>query len=249
MPLPMLMAGCSFVPRRTLSGSIKRHLSLTTIAQATTTTPDLLSTLNPTPGRVPLNKSARPIRGQLSNKPLAPRHSKPTRRPHVPEAREGKWPTPAVVVPVPLDKYFLHVHASSNNTLLHLMDAKGNCQPRGQISAGLLKYRHKQRSTFDAGFKVTLQMIKRIEEEADKKRETEIDEPVSEDGEMKEAGRRKLPAMEIEVVFNGFGQGKQAFFAAMMSSEGNKIRPLVTRFTDRTHIKIGGERSPKARRL
>ncbi|KAG8864313.1 hypothetical protein FRB96_006134 [Tulasnella sp. 330] len=247
---------------RTFPTSIKRSISLTTVAKATITTPDLLSTLDPTPDRVPLSKSiksARPVRGRLSDTPLPPRPRKEKRPPRAYEVggRSSGFTKP--VVSATLDKYFLHVHASSNNTLLHLMDAQGNCQPKGQVSAGILKYRHKQRSTFDAGFQASLRMIKRIEEEANKKRVVPVrmfvsEGSVAEDGfeetRVADGGEPQYkPGMEVEVVFNGFGHGKQAFIAAMMSSEGDGVRPLVTRFTDRTHIKIGGERSPKARRL
>jgi len=58
-----------------------------------------------------------------------------------------------------------------------------------------------------------------------------------------------VPAMQIEVVFKSFGQGRDAVFSALVASEGDKIRDKVIRIKDATPIKIGGVRAKKARRL
>jgi len=51
------------------------------------------------------------------------------------------------------------------------------------------------------------------------------------------------------VLFSGFGQGRDAVFKALMTSEGDDVRPYVLRVTDNTPIKIGGTRAKKTRRL
>ncbi|KAG8900466.1 hypothetical protein FRC01_010128 [Tulasnella sp. 417] len=153
-----------------------------------------------------------------------------------------------VALPPPPTKYYLHVHASSNNTILHFTNSEGNSLPGGRITAGMLGFKKVQRSQFEAGFQCALRIIKRIVEEAEQKkappkkyRNSMVDSELS--------GLQEDPGMEIEVVFTGFGMGRDALFQALMTSEGNVVRPLITRMTDRTPIKIGGTRSSKARRL
>jgi len=55
--------------------------------------------------------------------------------------------------------------------------------------------------------------------------------------------------LELELFFKGFGQGREAMHKALLTSEGDTVRQLVTRITDRTPIKIGGTRAKKTRRL
>lgn len=256
-----MQASCSYQLSRVTIGNSRRLFSRT----ATLNAPDdFLSELKAAPNSVPYSptKSFKRSTNRSAPPPFTPN---PRRQP-----------------PPPINKYFLHVHASGNNTLLHLMNAQGNALSKSQVSAGLLKYRHKQRSTFDAGFRCALEMLRRVEKENEEnirrrgpqlQLEQEQEQAVrgggllaAENAEMEDetstglekantdggdqGGRRSVvKAMDIEVVFKGFGQGKQAFFAALTSSEGNVVRPLISRLTDRTAIKIGGERSKKARRL
>ena len=53
----------------------------------------------------------------------------------------------------------------------------------------------------------------------------------------------------LEIIFKGFGQGREAMQKALLASEGEKVRPFVARLTDHTPVKIGGTRAKKARRL
>ncbi|KAF8204930.1 hypothetical protein BJ912DRAFT_840834 [Pholiota molesta] len=55
--------------------------------------------------------------------------------------------------------------------------------------------------------------------------------------------------MSLELFFKGFGEGREAMKTAILGAEGEQIRPIVTRITDRTPIKIGGTRSKKTRRV
>jgi len=58
-----------------------------------------------------------------------------------------------------------------------------------------------------------------------------------------------VPGARFEFMFRGFGQGRDAVFKALMTSEGDDVRPFVNRVTDNTPIKIGGTRAKKTRRL
>jgi small subunit ribosomal protein S11 len=55
--------------------------------------------------------------------------------------------------------------------------------------------------------------------------------------------------VRFEVLFKGFGRGREAVYKALMTSEGDDVRPFITRVTDNTPIKIGGTRAKKTRRL
>jgi small subunit ribosomal protein S11 len=61
--------------------------------------------------------------------------------------------------------------------------------------------------------------------------------------------RKSTGPMMLEILFNGFGQGRDALQKALVSAEGEQLRPLVTTITDKSPLKIGGTRSKKARRL
>ena len=53
----------------------------------------------------------------------------------------------------------------------------------------------------------------------------------------------------LELVFRGFGQGRDAVTKVLMGVEGNRIRDRICRVVDKTRLKIGGTRSPAPRRL
>lgn len=55
-------------------------------------------------------------------------------------------------------------------------------------------------------------------------------------------------AIKLEVLFKGYGEGREAMKTALLATEGAYIRELVCRVTDRTPIKIGGTRAKKMRR-
>lgn len=53
----------------------------------------------------------------------------------------------------------------------------------------------------------------------------------------------------LEIVFRGFGKGRDAFVKVLLGNEGRNLRGLVTRVTDSTRVKFGGTRSRHERRL
>ena len=59
----------------------------------------------------------------------------------------------------------------------------------------------------------------------------------------------KEPKMQLHLFLNGFGKGREAVKEALLGTEGDLIRPLVAKITDKTPIKIGGDRAKKRRRI
>jgi len=121
--------------------------------------------------------------------------------------------------------YHLHVSSSRNNTILTFTDAIGN--PRAWISSGSCGFKKVQRSGYEAGYQCAVKMFAKIAEE-----------------KMRNPG-----GMKLEILFKGFGFGREALYRALMTTEGEKIRGSVSRVTDTTPLKIGGTRAKKTRRL
>jgi len=122
------------------------------------------------------------------------------------------------------EHFFLHVKSSNNNTILTLSDNAG--KSRCWVSSGLCGFRKVQRSTYEAGYQCAVRMFGKI---------AEI--------------KKNTPMMKLEVIFKGFGQGREAVFRALTTAEGDAIRDSVCRLRDVTPIKFGGTKSKKARRL
>ena len=53
----------------------------------------------------------------------------------------------------------------------------------------------------------------------------------------------------LELVFRGFGPGREAVTKVIMGMEGARLRDKICRVVDKTRLKIGGTRSPRPRRL
>lgn len=134
--------------------------------------------------------------------------------------------------------YKLHVHATRNNTILTLSAVRQPSHPAyarsrgpepdehevavGWVSSGSAGFKGAQRATYDAGVEVTLQMVKRIREM--------INPPVLAGG--RRAKVMGPPPTEIELVFKGFGQGREAVFRTLMTGDADIVRSLVRRVTD-----------------
>ena len=120
-------------------------------------------------------------------------------------------------------RYRLHVFSNRNNTIATFTKPDGGAV--AWFSAGSCGFKNAQRSTYEAGYQCAVRIFKKIEE-------------VSEKG-----------PIEIDMFFKGFGLGREALYRALLTTEGQRVRPMVVSITDRTPIKIGGTRSKKARRL
>lgn len=120
-------------------------------------------------------------------------------------------------------KYHLHVQATRNNTILSFTNRKGSIL--SWVSGGSVGFKNVQRSGYEAGYQCALKMFQNIAEE------------------------RKTGPISLEILFKGFGQGREAVYRALMAAEGAEVRAIVKKFTDRTPIKIGGTRAKKRRIL
>ena len=93
------------------------------------------------------------------------------------------------------------------------------------LSCGQLGFRKAARGSYDAAYQLTALAMKQIEE---KKISREIS--------------------SLEVIYRGFGKGRDGVTKALLGMEGKFIRDRIISVQDATRLKIGGARSPKPRR-
>lgn len=91
------------------------------------------------------------------------------------------------------------------------------------VTAGMLGYRGSKKSQYEAAFRASAEMFRRMDE-------------------MKLSKR-------IELVLKNFGEGREAFINVLNGREGTKTRPLVYRVTDGTKLNYGSNRAPVKRRV
>lgn len=158
-------------------------------------------------------------------------------------------PAPAPAKPtITRNRYFLHVQASRNNTILHFAEHDGKTVPGGFISSGTLGFKKVQRGQFEAGFQCALKMLSLIDQTVVNERKRA--DPAQYNGHsLRSSGFPWVEGMSLEVIFKGFGQGRDAFYQALMTGQGENVRGAIEYLQDRTPIKVGGTRSKKARRL
>ncbi|KAF9008720.1 hypothetical protein BDQ17DRAFT_1348810 [Cyathus striatus] len=146
--------------------------------------------------------------------------------------------------------YHLHCMATMNNSIVAFTKPDGS--PMYTLSGGMCGFKGANRSSFEAGYQCAVRMFKLIENLNKSEKETQKKhakkerraEPEKQEGDE----RSKGSAFGIEVIFKGFGKGRDAFRTAILAGEGEYIRPLIVSVGDRTAIKIGGTRAKKARR-
>ncbi|EPQ30554.1 uncharacterized protein PFL1_02079 [Pseudozyma flocculosa PF-1] len=117
----------------------------------------------------------------------------------------------------------LHVRTSRNNTILTLTNPEG--EPLASSSGGSVGFKKAARSGYEAGYRAAFNMFAKI-------------------GEKRDA----WGILNLEVFWNGFGQGREAVYRALLAGEGQATRQLVLKMTDKTPVKVGGVR-PKKRRM
>jgi small subunit ribosomal protein S11 len=125
--------------------------------------------------------------------------------------------------------YQLSVHSSQNNSIFTLTDP--NLKVIFRSSPGMHGYRKFNRSTYEASHTCATAMVRRLEEEKERLREEGRDPP------------------RVALMFNGFGQGREAMTTVLLSGDGRTVRDMVWMITDKTPIKVGGVRPRKAKRL
>ncbi|PWN24153.1 translational machinery component [Microstroma glucosiphilum] len=124
--------------------------------------------------------------------------------------------------------YRLHVQATSNNTMLTLTDPDGN--PVHSTSGGTAGFKKSARSGYEAGYQAALSMFSAI------------------------SSRKSVWARSqgrafsrLEVIWKGFGAGRDAVYRALLAAEGEETRNMVRSMSDATKLKVGGVRPRKRR--
>ena len=123
-----------------------------------------------------------------------------------------------------IKQFHLHVHSTRNNTITTFTNQDGN--PIACWSGGSCGFKKVNRASYEAGYQCTVRAFEKI-----------VDY------------RKEVGPFSLEIILKGFGQGRDAMQKALLASEGESIRPFVSRLTDKTPVKIGGTRAKKARRL
>ncbi|KAG6378909.1 mitochondrial ribosomal protein subunit S18 [Boletus reticuloceps] len=191
--------------------------------------------------RQALHKASRPNGTPCRALSLSP-DTPPTRTtpPHLEFPPTGPIPYDAVPNPLtrskasalisktvaPLPKHHFHAISSRNNTKIYLCGPDGKLLPQGWWSGGSCGFKGANRKSHEAGYQCAVHAFRRLEEV------------------IKEKGR-----ISLALHFVGFGKGRFAVEGVFLTSEGDRIRPLVVEVEDRTKIKIGGTRSKKKRRV
>jgi small subunit ribosomal protein S11 len=99
------------------------------------------------------------------------------------------------------------------------------------MSTGNLGFKKSKRGDYEAAFQLSAYFMRKMTEK----------------GYFLDNSGAKIHALEI--VMRGFADGRKAFLAALMGTEGTKLRKVVTAVSDATRLKIGGTRAPNPRRL
>jgi len=118
--------------------------------------------------------------------------------------------------------HHLHVYSHKHNT--HITFTRPDKGPIISLSCGNIGFKKAQRGTYDAGYQLAAKVFKMIED-------------------------KRIMPKQVELIYRGFGIGREAVTKALLSSEGRSLRPVINRVTDSTRLKFGGTRSPKPRRL
>ncbi|KAF2632203.1 mitochondrial ribosomal protein-like protein subunit S18 [Macroventuria anomochaeta] len=122
------------------------------------------------------------------------------------------------------DRHKLNIYATKHNT--HITLAKPNRDSLISVSCGNIGFRKAGRGSYDAGYQLAAFVMSRIKDKG------------------------LLPQIQkLELVYRGFGAGREAVTKAILGSEGKQIRPLIVKLSDSTRLKFGGVRSKKPRRL
>ncbi|KAK7903101.1 hypothetical protein LTR67_001118 [Exophiala xenobiotica] len=141
------------------------------------------------------------------------------------------------------EPYHLNVYAHKHNMHVTFTDPSRN--PILSLSCGNIGLRHSQRSTYDACFQLAAYTFRKMAE-----KQWRVGGKKMTHNPMKTLSDIRRPGAQfggtgIEVIFRGFGAGREAFQKALLGTEGRMIKPLISKVTDSTRLKFGGTRSPK----
>jgi small subunit ribosomal protein S11 len=122
------------------------------------------------------------------------------------------------------ERHHLHIYSTKHNT--HLTLTKPNRDALISVSCGNIGFRGAGRGSYDAAYQLTSFVMSRIQDKG-----------------------LLMQIQRLELVYRGFGAGREAVTKAILGTEGRNIRGKIVRLTDATRLKFGGVRSKKPRRL
>jgi small subunit ribosomal protein S11 len=131
------------------------------------------------------------------------------------------------------EPHHLHIYATKHNT--HITLTRPNKDAIISLSAGNLGFRKAQRGSYDAAFQLAAYVMRNMQEKGLLRRGYD------------DSARETIQG--LEVVFRGFGQGREAVRKALLGNEGRNLRDRVVKVSDATRLKFGGTRSQNPRRL
>ncbi|KNE97458.1 hypothetical protein PSTG_09292 [Puccinia striiformis f. sp. tritici PST-78] len=156
--------------------------------------------------------------------------------------------------------YSLIVHSTSNNTRLTLTHTPiaylpgsspghlgfKNAYPMAglvvaRVTAGTVGFKSGRRQEYEAATQATLAMFNKIRDLLKLSDSNRLNSNLS-------TVKEGIPR-ELEIVFNGFGIGRDAFLASLLNSQSTDLREIVRSIRDTTVVKIGGPRPQKRRRV
>ncbi|KAF2866782.1 hypothetical protein BDV95DRAFT_504280 [Massariosphaeria phaeospora] len=121
-------------------------------------------------------------------------------------------------------RHHLHIYSHKHNT--HITLSKPNRDSLISVSCGNIGFRKAGRGTYDAAYQLAAFVMSRIQDKG------------------------LLPDIEkLELIYRGFGPGREAVTKAILGSEGKYLRDKIVKLSDSTRLKFGGTRSKKPRRL
>jgi small subunit ribosomal protein S11 len=121
------------------------------------------------------------------------------------------------------DPGYIFIHAVTTTRNIHVTITNHKHNPVVSVSAGQLGFKHSKRATTEAGIDTSINAFQRLT-------------------------NSNLQVDEVEVVLKGFGKGRLGFLSALMSKQGDFLRPKVVRITDATPLRIGSVRAKNLKR-
>jgi small subunit ribosomal protein S11 len=145
------------------------------------------------------------------------------------------------------EPYHLNVYAHRHNT--HITFTEPSRNPILSLSCGNLGLRNAQKASYDASFQLAAYTFRKMAEKQWKLGGANSKSPWLTLSSIKKPAYSGSAGAGIEVIFRGYGPGREAFQKALLGTEGRMIKPLISKVTDGTRLKFGGTRSPQVRRL
>jgi len=140
------------------------------------------------------------------------------------------------------EPHHLHVYATKHNC--HITLTRPSKDAILSLSTGNIGFRKGQRGSFDAAFQLAAYVMRSIQERG------LLRAPAAQAGAEGAPGDGvEEPIRSLELVFRGFGDGREAVTKALLGNEGRLLRGKVVKVADATRLKFGGTRSPNPRRL